>query len=443
MKWFVIAILILIAGLVFKLELLVFAMYPLLGIMLVSRYLTREWTNKVGAVRNCPVSTARVGDKVKISVEVTNRGRWGIPWMILEEALPRQAMQPPHRIRVAGETLFITGLRAGKTKTIRYQVECRMRGYHQFGPLLIESGDLFGLHRRYRIVSKPVYVLVYPEVVPLKAYDIASRRPIGEIRMTHRLFEDPTRISGVRPYQPGDPLNRIHWPAFAQTGTLHSKIFEPSCVAGATLLLDFHQKSFPSQDPLWKEDLVITAAASLANAVYELGQQVGLITNGRDAAERIKTEGWQAAWSTRSGAGDHFGQRAENDRLQPLVLRPRRGPEQLQRIHETLARLEQTDGFPFDEMVHEIASQIPRDASVIALLVEVTGDYARVLGQLRRSGYSVTVIVVSLEAAEFRDWSHPPAWAGWLIREGIDFRPVATREDLAALQPDELLSLAR
>ena len=41
-------------------------------------------------------------------------------------------------------------------------------------------------------------MLVYPKVVPLSGYDIASRRPIGEIRMTHRLFEDPTRIAGVR-----------------------------------------------------------------------------------------------------------------------------------------------------------------------------------------------------------------------------------------------------
>ena len=138
-------------------------MYLLLGVLLVSRFLTREWTNKIAATRVCTASTAQVGGSFRVSLEVTNRGRWRIPWMILEEALPQASMQPPHRIRVSGKTLFITGLDGGKTKTIRYTVECRMRGYHQFGPLLIESGDLFGLHRRYRIVSKPVYVLVYPE----------------------------------------------------------------------------------------------------------------------------------------------------------------------------------------------------------------------------------------------------------------------------------------
>lgn len=443
MKWFVVAILIVITGLLLRLEWLVLAMYLLLGVLLVSRYLAREWTNKIGAVRSCGVTTAQIGDRVKIATKVTNHGKWRVPWMILEEALPKDAMQSPPRIRVKGQSVFITGLDGGKTRTIRYEIECLKRGYHQFGPLLIESGDLFGLHRRYRIVSMPVYVLVYPEVVALKGYDIASRKPVGEIRMTHRLFEDPTRISGVRPYQPGDPLNRIHWPAFAQTGALHSKIFEPSCVAGATLLLDFHERSFSDRDPAWMEDLLITTAASLANAVYELGQQIGLMSNGRDAAERIRNEGWQAAWSTRADAVERFGKRATNERLQPIVMRPRRGPEQLQRIHETLARLEHTDGFRFDEMIYELASRIPRDASVVALLVDVTEETARALGQLRRSGYSVTAVVVSADAAEFRDWAEPASWAGWLLREGIEFRPVSTREQLAELQPEEFMSFAR
>ena len=80
-----------------------------------------------------------------------------------------------------------------------------MRGYYQVGPLVLETGDLFGLHRRFRIVTEPVYIMVYPKVVPLPGYDLASRRPIGEIRLTHRLFEDPTRIAGVRLLPAGRP----------------------------------------------------------------------------------------------------------------------------------------------------------------------------------------------------------------------------------------------
>ena len=98
------------------------------------------------------------------------------------------------------------------------------------------------------MATEPVYVTVYPEVVPLPGYDLASRRPIGEIKLTHRLFEDPTRIAGVRAYQPGDLFNRIHWAASARTGVLHSKVYDASTIAGATILLDFHRDSYPAKN---------------------------------------------------------------------------------------------------------------------------------------------------------------------------------------------------
>jgi uncharacterized protein (DUF58 family) len=99
-------------------------------------------------------------------------------------------------------------------------------------------------------------------------------------------------MAGVRTYQAGDPLNRIHWRATARTGTLQTKACEPSAAAGATIVLDFHEGSFAAAHEPVRSELVITAAASLARALSELGQPVGLVTNGQDAAERISREGW-------------------------------------------------------------------------------------------------------------------------------------------------------
>ena len=66
--------------------------------------------------------------------------------------------------------------------------------------------------------ASPIFCSSIRKSFRLAGYEIASRRPIGEIRISHRLFEDPTRIAGVRAYQSGDPLNRIHWRATARTG---------------------------------------------------------------------------------------------------------------------------------------------------------------------------------------------------------------------------------
>ena len=110
--------------------------------------------------------------------------------------------------------------------------------------------------------------------------------------MSYRLYEDPTRISGVRAYERGDPLNRVHWRATARTGVLHSKVYEPSTVIGATLLLEFHTAAHEKKHEPHRSELAVTAAASIANAVYLLNQQIGLVTNGRDAADRVRHEGW-------------------------------------------------------------------------------------------------------------------------------------------------------
>src|SRR5260221_572252 len=83
----------------------------------------------------------------------------------------------------------------------------------QSGPLLMEGGGLFGLPRRHRVETEPAFLTISPKIVPLTGYDVASRRPIGDVRLSLRLFEDPTRIAGVRPYELGDPLNRVHWRA--------------------------------------------------------------------------------------------------------------------------------------------------------------------------------------------------------------------------------------
>jgi uncharacterized protein (DUF58 family) len=425
MRWLLGAIALLIIGIVLQLGLLVYAMYVLIGIMLVSRYFAREWIENVVAERECSRTTAQIGEKAAIVVTITNRSVWPIVWLLLEDSVPKQALlQRPPRIAIEGKRVTIMQLPTRGTKSIRYQVKFLMRGYYQIGPLLVESGDLFGLHRRFQIKTKPHFVLVYPKVLPLQGYSLASRRPIGEVRLTHRLFGDPTRISGVRAYQQGDALNRIHWRATARTGLLHSKTYEPSCVAGLTLLLDAHRAGYVSRREPYLSELTVTAAASLANAVYQLGQQVGLVTNGRDAADRIREEGFRHEFRTRSMALQTAEMQGESDRLSPVIVETRRGSEQLMRILETLARVELSDGLTFPQLIIEATSRLPRDATVVALLPDVPEEAAIALGSLKRRGYAVTALMVMPDEETLKENM------GRLIAEGIEVHVVENEDDI-------------
>ncbi len=402
MRWLTAAILILILALVFRLGLLAYAMYVLLGVLLSSRLLAHTWAQQLSAKRECNRLTAEIGDTVSIVVTICNNGAMPIAWVLAEDLLPRRAfLFTPPNIRLEGQRMKLQMIWGNSEKNLFYRLTCNRRGYYQLGPTVVETGDLFGLHRRFRVVNDPHFLLVYPRVVPLEGFDIASRRPIGEVRMTYRLFEDPTRVAGVRGYVPGDPLTRIHWRATARTGELHSKVYEPSTIVGATVLLEFHRKSHPRRNEPYRSELAVTAAASVANAVYEMGQQIGLITNGRDAADRIRVEGWDFDPRSRKQARQSASMLEKNDRLQPVIVETRRGVEQLRRILETLARVELTDGLQLPELIGETQSELPRDATVIAILPEVTEQTVITLQDLRRRGYAVAAILNIHEDFDF------------------------------------------
>jgi uncharacterized protein (DUF58 family) len=440
MKWLLGALVLLLVGVFFQLGLLVYAMYVLLGVLLISRYLAREWIENLAAERVCDGASLQIGEKANVVVTVRNQGRLPVPWLLLEDSLPVEALtHRPPRLTATGPRMTITRLAPRGEGTLRYQLHFLGRGYYQIGPVLLESGDLFGLHRRYRILTEPHFVLVLPQVVSLEGYDLASRRPVGEIRLTHRLFEDPTRISGVRPYESGDALNRIHWRATARTGVLQSKIFEASCIAGATLLLDFHCNSYTGRGQRHRSELAVTTAASLANALQEMGQQIGFVTNGRDAADRIREEGWGHEFRSRAKARAKAGMSGGSDRLRPIVIETRRDSNQLQCILETLARLELTDGLEFSELISEATSRLPRNATVVAILGDVTDESAAALSMLRRRGYAVTAVLMIFDEPQTPDWARRPDWASWLLSAGVDVRRVENEAALANFCAEQLL----
>ncbi len=233
-------------------------------------------------------------------------------------------------------------------------------------------------------------------------------------------------------YQVGDPLQRVHWKVTARTGVLHCRVYEPTSLAGATLLIDFHADGYHSRGEPHRSDLAVTTAASIAYAVSMLNQQLGLASNGRDAADRIREESLETdavpeeGYETRDEARDRFELREDNDRLRPVVVETRRGFDQFQKIREALARLELTDAFEFAQLALEMAPRIPRDATVIAILPRVPVETAVALGTLRRQGFAVTAILIGLDETQKLE-AH-----GRLLAETVrDIRYVNTEDELA------------
>ena len=373
-----------------------------------------QWSHGVIAIREDLPEEGRdlevvIGSRVPVTVAVTNQGKLPVAWVLAEDLLPRSASvevsegdAPKHHARVIplaidGARLAVMALLPGQTKYIRYVVRCRRRGYFQIGPTVLETGDPVGMFRRYRLGTRPMYITVLPKIELLSTYEIGSRRPIGEIRIRENVMADPTRLRGIRQWQIGDPMRSVHWAATARTGTLHSKIYEPSSVIGATLVIDLHVNTNPDYNEPLRTDLTITAAASIAAALHDAGEPFGLATNGRDAADRVRTEGFRGDHRVRDLAGEAAAMRSKSDRLQPVLRNADRGPIHLKEVIRTLARLERTDGLTLAEFLVETEAQLSSETTLLVLLQQAPEESIAALVGLSRRGWAVSVILNTLD----------------------------------------------
>src|SRR5947209_6348758 len=106
MKWFLGVLLLLLAALVLKSGLLAYATYVLLATLIVSRLLARSWISNLTADRTCDRTTAEIDDRATVTVKLRNTGQLPVPWVLLEDLLPKAALaQRPPRLKVKGKRL--------------------------------------------------------------------------------------------------------------------------------------------------------------------------------------------------------------------------------------------------------------------------------------------------------------------------------------------------
>lgn len=366
----------------------------LLIVFQLTRFYADRWASCLSVERQITNSELQVGESMAVGLRLNNNTGYFIPWLFAEDLLSKRMISQPNRaLDVTGFPAKLYFFRPRQIALMTYQIKAERRGYFQLGPTILETGDLLGLHRNYRIASEPQFVLVLPKLIPLQGVNVSSRRPMGELRMNDRSMEDPTQMVGIREYRAGDSLNRIHWRATARTGKLHTRIFQPTCIQGAMLVLDMHNNTNPDRNEPVRTDLAVTMAASLAHTLYLMNQPFGLISNGRDAADRVRQMKLEREFMDRSSVRADVEMNSKSDRLRPVVIDAKNGPEQFSEVHRTLARLERTDGLRFSDLLMETQSRLSRQLSVLVFLQLVDDELAMALGLLRRRGFSVSAIV--------------------------------------------------
>lgn len=102
------------------------------------------------------------------------------------------------------------------------------RGAHRLGPSQVRVRDALGIFERRSAAGRQEPLLILPAPDNRLAGAPPGGGPAG-------LEEEP---DGVRPYTPGTPLSRIHWPALARGAGLHVRRVAPGPEALPLVLVD-------------------------------------------------------------------------------------------------------------------------------------------------------------------------------------------------------------
>ena len=245
-----------------------------------------------------------------------------------------------------------------------YRMKCSERGFFRFGPARIESGDLFGFYSSEMTVRDQDYVLVYPRVVPLPELGLPSWRPLGETTGGISAFWDPSRPSGVRDYQSGDPMKIVDWKASAKAAQLRVRTFEPSSTITlvVVVVVETTARYWEGYSPVHLEN-VITTAASVASYAAERQYNLGMFSNGTPIlAER------------------------------PMKISPSRSPEQLTLILEALATIRPLAMGPMPAQLTEHARRFPTGATLVVIVAFVQPELVEAINSLKRQGYRIVVL---------------------------------------------------
>jgi uncharacterized protein (DUF58 family) len=212
------------------------------------------------------------GDDVPVVVELRPTG----------EVLPA-AVTLKERVGRLGEQRHLLR-RSGRRLSVRYVLERVPRGRYAFEDVRAELSDPFALERAVVPLPAPGALLVYPRLVELGSLfseaGTASHDGRRFLLRRHTGFE----LHGVREYEQGESLRRVHWPSTARRGQLMVKELEDSPRDEVAVVLDADARAVVGES----FDVEVRAAGSLVDAYLRRGRRAVLVVNsGRREVQHV------------------------------------------------------------------------------------------------------------------------------------------------------------
>ena len=332
---------------------------------------------------------AHLGDAIELSYELRNGHRLGKLWLEISEESNWPDPLPGRVLTVAGRT----------SRRWKVAVKALRRGRFRLGPIVLRSGDPFGLFVTSAAVPADALVLVYPKVLPLPYWQLPGSFLEGNVLTGQRSLQSTSMVMGIREYRPGDAVNRIHWPSSLRHRGLQVKEFELDKTADLWIYLDLERHWHRGEGERSTEERAVTVAASVVAKALHEHRNVGLVTTG----------------------------------VRSQILHPDRGNKQYGKLMQYLAEVQVGGSHSLAETLVETLPRLRRGASVVLITPSLDRAWVRPASTLRESSIATQAVLVGTPDTDERDRARRQALLGELVVAGVGaahLAPGAPIEDL-------------
>lgn len=226
---------------------------------------------------------ANCGDEIEVIEIAQNNKRLPLPFLILKFETP-DAIRFKDMTNVTlsdnyyREDMLTMGGYSRHTR--RIEVICCKRGFYNFARVNVSSADLLFIRKLTQDFTPDGSITILPERISSEELQTIMNVTISETISRRTLLTDPFAFSGIREYQPWDPMRSINWTASAKTGEL--MVNQNTSTSNRKLNLFLNLEPYNTKNSLGLLEKSISLVYSYMLALNEQGVEVAFYANSHD-----------------------------------------------------------------------------------------------------------------------------------------------------------------
>lgn len=139
----------------------------------------------------------------------------------------------------------------------------KYRGIYQLGLQSLEVMDFLGLFRIRRKIFTKFEIVAYPRIMSLEHMQLTLHLLSKAPANLSIAQEDYADYTDVRPYEPSDPIKKVHWKLTAKRGEWIVKNYQSSALNSMAILVDAGKRPLPYENTVKLEDTIMEHAIAV------------------------------------------------------------------------------------------------------------------------------------------------------------------------------------